>query len=152
MTVILFVCTGNLCRSPMAVGLLRQRFVEAGIDSRYEIRSAGVWAVEDRPASENAISAMAERGIDISDHIAHNITAGDMAEADLILTMGREHVEVLGNTWPQYRWKIHRLSEMCGRRGDIKDPYLGPIEDYRACAGTLSDCIDKGLQQILSKA
>ena len=152
MSVILIVCTGNLCRSPMAEGLLRQRLAEAGLDSRYLVSSAGVWAVDGRPASGNAVAVMAERGIDISDHIAHTVTAGDMAEADLILVMGREHAQVLKNTWPQYAWKIRRLSEMSGKRKDIADPYTGPIEEYRTCADTLSGYIDRGFQRIVQEA
>jgi protein-tyrosine phosphatase len=151
-SVILFVCTGNLCRSPMATGLLREQLAEAGLEGRYLVRSAGVWAVEGRPASGNAIAVMAERGIDISDHVAHTVTASDMAEADLILGMSREHAEILKSTWPQYSWKIHRLSEMSGKRRDIRDPYQGPIEEYRVCADTLSDYLGKGFEQILEKA
>ncbi len=152
MSVILLVCTGNLCRSPMAVGLLRQRLAARGLDSRYQVRSAGVWAVDGEPASRNAVTVMAERGADISDHIAHTVTAADMAEADLILVMSREHADALKTTWPQYGWKIHRLSEMSGKRKDIRDPYQGPIEDYRACADTLTEYIDRGLEEILDRA
>ena len=62
MSTILFVCTGNLCRSPMAAGLLRKRLAEEGLDARHQVLSAGVWAVDGRPPSENAIAVMAERG------------------------------------------------------------------------------------------
>jgi protein-tyrosine-phosphatase len=152
MSVILFVCTGNLCRSPMATGLLRQRLAEKGLDSHHRVFSAGVWAVDDHPASENAVTVMAERGIDISDHVAHTINAGDVAEADLILVMGREHEQMIRNMWPQYGWKIHRLSEMAGKRQDIPDPYGDPIEEYRDCADTLADYIDRGFKRILELA
>jgi protein-tyrosine phosphatase len=152
MSMILFVCTGNLCRSPMAVGLLRQRLAEKDPDTRHRVMSAGVWAVDGRPASENAIAVMAERGIDISEHIAHTITAEDVAEADLILVMSREHEQMIQNTWPQYTWKIRRLSEMVRKRQDIQDPYTRPIEEYRNCADTISDYIDRGLQRILELA
>ncbi len=149
MGVILFVCTGNLCRSPMATGLLRRRLAEKGLKDRYQVRCAGVWAMDGNPASEKAIAVMAERGIDITDHVAHTITAEDVAEADLILVMGREHEQMIGNTWPQYAWKVYRLSEMAGKRKDIVDPYEGSIEEYRACANTIADYIDRGLERIL---
>ena len=100
MSAILFVCTGNLCRSPMATGLLRKRLAEDGVDARHRVLSVGVWAVDGHPATENAIAAIAERGIDITDHIARTITADDVAEADLILTMSREHERMIQNTWP----------------------------------------------------
>jgi protein-tyrosine-phosphatase len=152
MTVILFVCTGNLCRSPMAAGLLRQRLSEEGLDARHQVLSAGVWAVDGRSASENAIAVMNERGIDITDHIAHTLTTDDVAEADLILVMAREHARVIHSTWPQYGWKVHRLSEMAGKRQDIQDPYGDPIEEYRACADAIARYIDRGFQRILELA
>ena len=152
MSVILIVCTGNLCRSPMAQGLLRQRLSEEGLDTNYRVLSAGVWAVDDNPASANAVEVMAQQGIDITDHIAHTITANDVAEADLILVMAREHAQVIRNTWPQYEWKVHRLSEMVGKRKDIRDPYGGSLTEYRACADTLAEYIDGGLERILELA
>ena len=149
MSIIYFVCTGNLCRSPMAMGLLRKRLAEEGLDGRHHVESAGVWAVDGRPASEHAVTVMQERGVDIRDHIAHTISAGDMAEADLILVMSRDHAQMLRNTWPQYNWKVFRLSEMVGKRQDVRDPYGGPIEEYRDCADTIDEYIDRGLERIL---
>jgi protein-tyrosine phosphatase len=149
MSVILFVCTGNICRSPMAVGLLRQRLSQEGLASQFKVFSAGVWALDNHPASDKAIAVMAERGIDINDHIAHTITYDDIAEAELILVMSREHADVIRNTWPQYAWKVHRLSEMVGKRKDIQDPYGSTVTAYRACADTLSTYIEEGLERIL---
>lgn len=152
MTLILFVCTGNICRSPMAAGLLRKRLAAEGLDGRYEVASAGVWALDDHPASKNAVGVMAERGIDIGQHVAHTITAQDMSAAALILVMSREHEQMLRNTWPQYAWKVHRLSEMVGKRRDIEDPFRGPLEAYRECADTIADYIDRGFERILELA
>jgi protein-tyrosine-phosphatase len=152
MSAILFVCTGNLCRSPMAAGLLRQRLVEEGLDTRHRVRSAGVWAVNDQPASDKAIAVMAERGIDITEHIAHTINANDMTEADLILVMTRDHEQILRNTWPQYGWKVRLLSQMIGKTKDVQDPYGGTVQEYRACADILADYIDRGFQHILELA
>ena len=152
MSVIMCVCTGNLCRSPMAEGVLRQRLAEEGLEERYSVVSAGVWAADGRPATENAVAVMAERGTDISDHIAHTINAADVAEADLILVMSREHAEMLRITWPQYEWKVFRLSEMSGKRKDIRDPYGGSIEEYRSTADIIARYIDEGLERILELA
>lgn len=149
MSLIMFVCTGNLCRSPMAAGLLRHRLASEGLAETYEVASTGVWAVEDHPASANAISVMAERGVDLSGHIARTIRATDVAEADLILAMSREHEQMIRNTWPQYSWKVHRLSEMVGKRKDVRDPYGGSVEEYRACADALAEYIEQGFERIL---
>ena len=92
---------------------------------------------------------MAERGVDISQHRARTVTGGQVAEADLILVMSREHQNLLENTWPQYRWKVRRLSEMAGKRRDVQDPYGGSVEEYRTCADIIADYIDQGLEQIV---
>ncbi len=152
MSAVLIVCTGNLCRSPMAAGLLRKQLCDAGLLASHRVWSAGTWAVEGHPASEHANTVMAERGIDISDHIAHTITAAEMAEADLVLVMSQEHARIIRGAWPQYDWKVHLLSEMSGKRKDVRDPYGGPIEEYRECADTLDGYIERGLPRILELA
>ncbi len=149
MSVVLFVCTGNLCRSPMAEGLLQHKLALADLADRHEVHSVGVWALDGRPASPNAVAVMAERGIDIQDHTARSITASDVAEADLILVMSREHAEVIRNTWPQYDWQVYLLSEMAGKRKDVEDPYGGSIEEYRACADVIARYMDQGFPRIL---
>ncbi|MBN1135677.1 MAG: low molecular weight protein arginine phosphatase [Anaerolineae bacterium] len=149
MGLILVVCTANICRSPMAAGLLRQRLAVEKIDAGHRVLSAGVWAADGKPASENAVVTMAERGINISDHRSRSLTSDEMAGADLILVMTHEHAHMIRQTWPQYAWKVHLLSEMSGKRRDVEDPYGGRIEEYRACADTLSRYIDDGLERIL---
>ena len=95
---------------------------------------------------------MAERFVDITDHIAHTVTTDDVSRADLILVMTREHGEVIRQAWPQYAWKVHRLSEMADRRQDIADPYGGSMRKYKASADTISRYIEEGLERILELA
>jgi protein-tyrosine-phosphatase len=152
MSAVLFVCTGNLCRSPMAEGLLRKRLADAGLSTRHRVWSTGTWAVDDHSASEHAVTVLGERGIDISGHIAHTVTAADVAEADLILVMSQEHARVIRGAWPQYDYKVYLLSEMSGKRKDVQDPYGGPIGEYRKCADIIDGYIERGLSRILELA
>ena len=151
MRTILFVCTGNICRSPMAEALLKRILAREGLTG-YVVRSAGVWAANGRPASPYAIQVMAKRGMDISRHRAHSLTRADVEEADLILAMASEHVEVIETLLPQYRPKIHLLSEMAGRHDDIADPGGGPLYEYLQCADELEDLIERSYPQILKLA
>ncbi len=149
---ILFVCLGNLCRSPMAECFLRERLKREGREAEYQVRSAGTWASNGQPASAYAIQTMLERGIDISGHRSHSLTKKDVEEADLILVMEARHREAIGREFPESRGKLYLLSEMVGRRHDIADPYGGPLVGYRRCARELERLIERGYSRILKLA
>jgi protein-tyrosine-phosphatase len=136
----------------MATGLLLQRLAEERLHNRYEVQSVGVRAVDGRRASRNAIIAMAERYIDITEHIARTITAEDVESANLILTADEQQAELIRHTWTHFAWKVHRLSEMAGKRQNIKDPYRGSLQKYEACADTIARYIDEGFECILELA
>ncbi len=150
--VILFVCTGNICRSPMAAALLRARLEADGRAGEYRVLSAGTWAEEGRPASHYARVVMAERGIDLSDHRAREVTWQMMREADLVLVMTRAHREALQAEFPEAASKIYLLSEMVGKTYDIADPYAGSLQYYAYCAEELAALIDEGYERILRLA
>jgi protein-tyrosine-phosphatase len=149
---ILFVCTANICRSPMAAALFRERLRRDGREGQYEVRLAGTWASEGQPASENARLVMKERGLNIDDHVAHTVVAADVAGADLILTMERGQREALAAEFPASRGKTYLLSEMVGQCYDLADPYAGPIEGYRRYADELERLLDQGYLRILTLA
>lgn len=149
---VLFVCTGNLCRSPMAAGLLRHRLAEDDLDDVYQVRSAGTWAVTGRPAAAYARRVMSERGIDIADHLARDVTAEVVADADLILVMTEAHREALVAEFPEAQPKIYLFSEMIDKSYDIADPYGSSLAHYEYCAGDLETIIEAGYERILSLA
>ena len=146
---ITFVCTGNVCRSPMAAGLFFDRAVRENAQRAVRVRSAGTWALEDQPASAYASQVMAERGLDISAHRGHNLTQAAVDETDLILVMTLRHKEAIVQDFPGAAGKVHLLSAMAGPTYDIEDPYGGSIVEYRRTANELAELVEQGYPRIM---
>lgn len=148
---VLIVCTGNVCRSPMAMGLLRQRLAADGLADQVQVASAGVYGLDGSPASQPGVEVLAERGIDISDHRAHTTNEREIAESDLVLVMEEGHRRTLFYNYPHLLGKVFLLSEMSGDYRDIKDPYRQPKEAYQRTADELTALIDDGYPMILRR-
>ena len=147
---LLFICTGNLCRSPMAVGFAEELTRSRGRQEEVEVRSTGTWTLEGLPASPLAVEVMAERGVDISSHLSHRLTEEDMEEADLVVVMSRGHKEVLAMEFPQARGKIYMLSELAGETYDIEDPYGSESKElYQKCADEIEELLRKGYPRLI---
>jgi protein-tyrosine-phosphatase len=146
---VIFVCTGNVCRSPMAAGLFFEKLVRQGMAARVRVRSAGIWALEGRPASAYALQVMSEHDLDISTHRGHDLTQTDVDDADLILVMTQRHADVIARDLERSEGKVRLLSEMAGRAYDILDPYGGSLADYRHTANELQELVVHGYERIL---
>jgi protein-tyrosine-phosphatase len=147
---ILFVCAGNLCRSPMAEGTLKTMLRTDSHDTLCRVRSAGTWTQDGLGASPLAVEAMEEMGIDITDHRTHHLTAQDMAAASLVIVMARSHSEALRAEFPKARHKIVLLSELAGEMHDVSDPYSSDsLELYRQCASEIDRLLRASYPRLL---
>src|SRR5205814_4296752 len=148
---ILFVCTGNICRSPLAAALLQRALAQRGIDG-LEVASAGTGAWDGAAVSEGAYLVGLERGLDLSAHRARLLTRELVEEADLILTMARHHrarVDELGG-----ETHVFVLGEYAGREGDaaeVSDPFGGDLEVYRDTCVELEALIDTAVERIVKE-
>jgi protein-tyrosine phosphatase len=115
---ILTVCIGNICRSPTAEYLFRQRLSHRDI----HIGSAGLAALCDSPMDEMAARLLSEHGLDGSEHRARQVSSAMLRESDLILCMERSHLEALGRMAPEATGKVFLLDKWMEAR-DIPDPY-----------------------------
>ncbi len=145
---ILLVCTGNVCRSPMAAALLQAKAAEKGQKDLFVITSAGTWAQEGETASLTAQAIMRRRGLSLDGHRGRTITRMMLEQVDLVLVMTQHHRDSLAAEFPSARRKIHLFSELVGQQYDISDPYGGTPDEYESCAAELSSLVDRGYERI----
>lgn len=147
---VLFVCTANICRSPMAEILFRTRLQQSMENWRdWVIGSGGTWAEDGHSASDFAVKTMAARGLDLSGHASRSVSKEMMDEYNLILTMENEHRDALTGEYPYFEKRIFMLSEMTGIRADVRDPYGGDMEEYQYAADILDGLIRDGFSRIV---
>lgn len=134
---LLFVCTGNTCRSPMAEALVAPLAQAAGIPAGcIRAGSAGVSASDGEPASSEAVAVMAELGIDISSHRSRRLTPELIEGADLVLAMERRHLDAVLQMAPGAAGRARSLAA-----DGIADPYMSSVDVYRYTRDQIADAL-----------
>lgn len=138
---ILVVCVGNICRSPMAEALLKQRFPEKNIDS------AGVGALVGHSADSAAIKIMKEHNIDITTHVAKQIDENLVHKADLIFTMSDSQNKWIEDRWPFCRGKTFKLGHWSDK--DIADPYKHEMSAFMTAYKDIVNSIEEWQDKLI---
>ena len=148
---ILFVCTGNTCRSPLAEAIARRFAIERGLID-LEIGSAGTSAWEGAPASDGALLVGIERNIDLSQHRSQQLTRELVAASDYIFAMGPHHlerIEAMGG-----EGKGHLLTEYASNGTSdrsVSDPFGGDLDVYRATCDELQQDVKRLLDRLAAE-
>lgn len=177
---VLFVCTGNICRSPMAEALLRHAWSERDCPGDLDVASVGTWADVGSPATSGAMDAMATRGIDLRGHRSRPARPAEIEEADLVVVMTSVHVSEVLDAVPDVRRKLvmlkelpemkaglagaprgsleDRLADLLGaprpeprRALDVDDPIGLPVTAYKRCADDLARGVDALVDTLCAK-
>jgi protein-tyrosine-phosphatase len=153
MPVILFVCTANRFRSPIAAACAERKLRTTRRFGEWTVRSAGTWTETGFPAHSKAMLAATALGLNLNAHHTHMVSAALMGTADLIIVMEHGHKEALECEFPDHRGRIVLLGELAGERyPDVPDPSKTDFEESEAIAQTIADYIEKGFAELVTRA
>lgn len=146
---VLFICTGNTCRSPMAEAIFNKLMQNRQPGSN-EIKSAsaGLYALHNDEATPQAIEVMRNVGIDLSQHRSRLVDEKMLQEVDLILTMTDHHCHQLQEQFPHVQHKVYTLAEYAGLpEEDVSDPYGQGMEAYRLARQQIESLLKRIINQ-----
>lgn len=146
---IMFICTGNICRSAMADGLMKKLIKDNKKD--IEVYSCGIFAEDGDMPTFNAIEAISDYGVDLRDHQATNIRNSNIEEMDIILCATVSHKNNVIAMYPKLKDRVFTMKEFAefdNNDLDIPDPWGYDIETYRFCASTINECLEKLIEKI----
>ena len=153
MKTILFVCSGNYCRSPLAEGLARLRLKQAGYAEQFSVSSAGTLpAYEGQPCAPLITEVLHEVGAAGQARPPHQITPSEIDQATVLVCSAQEHLDWLAQHYPSASARAMLLSEINGERWDVHDPGVQELTPLRECRDTIDRVIRTGLPELIRRA
>lgn len=150
---VLFVCTGNRFRSPLAAATFRQALENSDATEKWVVGSAGTWTDPGLPPAQEAVLAARQLGVSLDGHISCLVNEALLSEYDLILVMEIGHKEALESEFPAVQNRVFLLSEVVdGMQYDIPDPALSEESSPNEIANEVCNLVRKGFQSIRSQA
>lgn len=144
-TRVLFVCSGNICRSPMAAAYLQHVVVERGLRGIF-VDSAGTLGIDGAPPSREAVDVMGEIGVDLHGHASRGLEPADVRNHDVVIGMTREHLAAMAS-WPSAAERVlirafENGPETAADPPDLEDPIGRSVEFYREVRDVIVRCVD----------